>query len=328
MQLPGWQHELKAAFTDLDTLCDFLELEKKALDRARQDTQPFGLRVPRGYAALMRKGDPRDPLLLQVLPGAMEQQQRPGFTRNPVGDLQAQARPGLLHKYHGRALVVATGACAVHCRYCFRRHFPYALGSATPRQWQAILDYLRDDDSITEVILSGGDPLMLSDARLSDWLNDLNGIAHIKRLRLHTRLPVVLPQRVTAGLLDLLAASPLRILVVLHINHPREISPAVAEALARLGRSKTALLNQSVLLKGVNGSAEVLATLSERLFEAGVLPYYLHLLDQVEGAAHFEVDEPAAREIHRELLRRLPGYLVPKLVREIAGEGSKTPVGI
>ena len=324
--MPGWQQALKEAFTELDELLDYLELDKNHLESSRQSIQQFGLRVPQGFASLMQKGDPQDPLLLQVLPAAIELQSQAGFERNPVGDLEAEATPGLLHKYSGRALVIATGACAVHCRYCFRRHYPYDVGVASPRQWSTVLDYLQADRSISEVILSGGDPLMLSDVKLADWFTHLSAIPHLKRLRIHTRLPVVLPERVTPQLLGLLASARLPTVVVVHINHPRELSPAVAEALTQLRETKTTLLNQSVLLKGINDSVEVLTTLSEGLFEAGVLPYYLHMLDRVEGAAHFEVNEETARMIYRGLLARLPGYLVPKLVREIAGEGSKTPL--
>jgi EF-P beta-lysylation protein EpmB len=221
---------------------------------------------------------------------------------------------------------MATGACAVHCRYCFRRHYPYAEGIASPRRREAILGYLQADPGIREVILSGGDPLLLSDARLDEWFKQFADIEHLRRVRLHTRLPVVLPQRITPGLLELLRRSPLTPVVVLHINHPNELSGPVIEALSRLKGTGVLLLNQSVLLKGVNDSAEILSALSERLFEAGVLPYYLHLLDRVQGAAHFEVDEVCARELYQDLLVALPGYLVPKLVREIAGRASKTPL--
>jgi EF-P beta-lysylation protein EpmB len=274
----------------------------------------------------MRKGDPDDPLLLQVLPSVQELIPAPTFSPDPVGDLQAQATPGILHKYRGRALVMATGACAVHCRYCFRRHYPYTEGIAAPRRREGILDYLRADPSMREVILSGGDPLMLSDARLAQWFEQLAGIEHLQRLRLHTRVPVVLPQRITPGLLELLQQSPLKPVIVLHINHPNELSEPLIEALSRLKRTDTLLLNQSVLLKRVNDSVEVLTALSERLFDAGVLPYYLHLLDRVQGAAHFELDEASAGELYQGLLAALPGYLVPKLVREIAGRASKTPL--
>jgi EF-P beta-lysylation protein EpmB len=324
LQTPLWRQALSEAFTNPADLLRYLELDEHTTLPAIH--REFGLRVPRGFAASMAKGNPRDPLLLQVLPTPAEQQPHVGFSHNPVGDLEAQSAPGLLHKYHGRALVIASGACAVNCRYCFRRHYPYAQSVASPRLWLDIIERLKDDPSIREVILSGGDPLMVSDERLAAWLAQLAQIPHIKRLRLHSRLPVVLPERVTPELAGLLSQTTLQTLLVIHANHPNELSEPVIEALTTLRRQGVTLLNQSVLLKGVNDSAQVLESLSERLFEAGVMPYYLHLLDRVAGAAHFEVAEPQAQAIYRELLARLPGYLVPKLVREIPGEASKTPV--
>ncbi len=326
MQTPPWQRTLAEAFTDLPALLAYLKLDRAPLPAELHAARRFGLRVPKAFADQMQPGDPHDPLLRQVLPLADETVQLPGFTDNPVGDREAEVTPGLLHKYRGRALIVATGACAVHCRYCFRRHYPYASGSASPRQWNAILDYLSAHPEVEEVILSGGDPLMVSDDRLAEWLSQLAALPHLKRLRLHTRLPVVLPERVTPALVELLAAFPLQSLVVIHANHANEISAAVAKSLARLKAAGSTLLNQSVLLKGVNDSAAVLAQLSERLFEAGVLPYYIHQLDRVDGAAHFEVEERRAISLMRSLQGRLPGYLVPKLVREVAGEPSKTPI--
>ena len=327
MQTSVWQHALKEAFTDLHELLRFLKLDANQLELPVRPPERFGLLVPREYAALINPGDPDDPLLRQILPSGCESQSHADFTANPVGDLQAETVPGVLHKYRGRALIMATGACAIHCRYCFRRHYPYAGNTASPERWQHILRYLQQDQSIHEAILSGGDPLMVSDERLGEWTGQLSRIPHLRRLRLHTRLPVVLPQRVTQRLIDLLIQSAQPIVVVLHINHPRELSSPVVAAIGKLRQAHITLLNQSVLLKGVNDSAEVLRALSEELFAAGVLPYYLHLLDRVDGAAHFEVPEPRAQRIYREMLRQLPGYLVPKLVREIAGEASKTPVG-
>lgn len=328
MQTPAWQQALKDAFTDLDELLVYLELSNSELNLPRKSLDNFSLRVPKGFAALINKGDPSDPLLLQILPSRLESNPRPGFSANPVGDLEAQAAPGVLHKYQGRALIMATGACAVHCRYCFRRHYPYAGSTATPNQWHQILQYLQEDSSIHEAILSGGDPLMLEDEKLAVWFTQLASIPHLQRLRLHTRLPVVLPERITPQLIDLLNKSPLQSVVVFHINHPRELSDPVIAAIQRLKTGNITLLNQSVLLKGINDSLEVLRSLSEGLFAAGILPYYLHLLDRVDGAAHFEVSETRARRLYRQMLDRLPGYLVPKLVREIAGEGSKSPLRI
>jgi len=295
---------------------------------ARAAARDFPLRVPRGYVARMRHGDPRDPLLLQVLPGAAELVQASDFATDPVGDLDSSAAPGLLHKYHGRALVVATGACAVHCRYCFRRHFPYGEQSALRHGWQPVLAKLRADPQIQEVILSGGDPWSLSDRRLAQLTDALQGLPHVRRLRVHTRYPVVLPERVDAGLLAWLEHIPLQKVVVIHANHANEIDAQVRRACAHLAAAGATVLNQSVLLAGVNDSVAALADLSEQLFAARVLPYYLHLLDKVQGAAHFEVDERRALALHSALAARLPGYLVPRLVREIAGAPAKTAVGV
>ncbi len=328
MQTPTWRQAMKTAFTDLDELLAFLELDKNRLNLPIGNSDPFSLRVPRGFVALMKPGDPNDPLLLQVLPSGREAIAQPGFNNNPVGDLESQSVPGILHKYHGRALILASGACAVHCRYCFRRHYPYHGGTASPRQWQDILGYLKADPSIREVILSGGDPLMLQDERLAEWFANLAGIPHLQRLRLHTRLPVVLPERITPHLIELLSGLALPTVVVLHVNHPNELSPALTSATRKMHRNNITLLNQAVLLKDVNDSRETLTTLSEKLFAAGILPYYLHLLDRVQGSAHFEVPEPEARKLYRALLAKLPGYLVPKLVKEITGQTSKTPLGI
>jgi L-lysine 2,3-aminomutase len=326
LQTPAWQQALAVAFSDLPSLLDYLELDAELLTGSGPAMRAFGLRVPRAFADLMRRGDPHDPLLRQVLPLAGEMDELPGFTADPVGDREAQTTPGLLHKYRGRELIVATGACAVHCRYCFRRHYPYASGSASPRQWATLIDYLESHPEVDEIILSGGDPLMVSDERLAGWLELIEALPRIKRLRLHTRLPVVLPQRITPGLVDLLSGRRFDPVVVIHANHANELSPQVAQALGALKAAGVTLLNQSVLLQGVNDDSETLAALSERLFGIGVLPYYLHLLDRVVGAAHFEVDETRALALHRNLLARLPGYLVPKMVREIAGECSKTPI--
>ncbi len=271
----------------------------------------------------MRRGDPHDPLLRQVLPLAAECVSAPEFTTDPVGDLSAMAVPGVLHKYRGRVLLALTGACAVHCRYCFRRHFPYAEANASSDRWQAALDYIARDASIHEVILSGGDPLALADRRLADLARRLAAVAHVERLRIHTRLPIVLPARVTTELTDWLAGGRLQPVMVVHANHANEIDADVRAALARLRAAGVTLFNQSVLLKGVNDSVESLAGLSEALFAAGVVPYYLHLLDRVQGAAHFEVEEGRARQLMADLAARLPGYLVPRLVREVAGAPSK-----
>ncbi|MAT83686.1 MAG: EF-P beta-lysylation protein EpmB [Gammaproteobacteria bacterium] len=309
---------------DTAELLDRLGLDPALLPAARRAAELFPLRVPLAFVERMRPGDPRDPLLRQVLPLEDELAEVPGFAADPVGDDAALVAGGVLHKYRGRALLVTTGACAVHCRYCFRRHFPYADANASADGWQSALDYLRSQPDVTEVILSGGDPLTLSDRRLKTLADALADISHLRRLRVHTRLPIMNPARIEDALLDWLAGTRLDPVMVIHANHANEIDATVAEALARLGSRGVTLLNQAVLMRGVNDSADALADLSERLFEAGVLPYYLHLLDRVRGAAHFEVPEAEAVALHAEVAARLPGYLVPKLVREIAGEPGKT----
>ena len=323
-QALNWQQALADAIADPAELCAVLGLDPALIEPAFAAAGKFPLRVPRGYVARMRRGDPRDPLLLQVLPGAAELVSTPDFNTDPVGDIASSTVPGLLHKYAGRALVVATGACAVHCRYCFRRHFPYAEQSALRQGWEPVIARLQADPSIHEVILSGGDPLSLSDRRLTQFTDELQAVRHVRRLRIHTRYPVVLPERVDAGLLKWLARVPLQKVVVIHANHANEIDAQVQRACTDLASVGATLLNQSVLLAGVNDSVATLAQLSESLFATRVLPYYLHLLDKVQGAAHFDVDERRALQLHRELTATLPGYLVPRLVREIAGAPAKT----
>ena len=324
---PRWQQLLADAVTDPAELCSLLDLDPALVLPAIAAAKDFALRVPRSYVARMRRGDPNDPLLLQVLPLAAELVQAEGFVTDPVGDMDRRAAPGLLHKYHGRALLVATGACAIHCRYCFRRHFPYGEESALQQGWRPAVERLRADDSINEVILSGGDPWSLSDRRLKQLTDELQTLPHIRRLRVHTRYPVVLPERIDSGLLDWLSGVRLQKIVVMHANHAHEIDASVRGACRQLAAAGVTLLNQSVLLKGVNDNVAALAALSEALFETQVLPYYLHVLDKVRGAAHFDLTEARAVQLHQELTARLPGYLVPKLVREVAGAAAKTAVG-
>lgn len=326
-QLPAWQRALSRAFTRPADLLAFLELPADLPQLAPGLARDFPLRVPRGYAARMRRGDPDDPLFRQVWTLPAEALEAPGFVDDAVGDRARQRPGGLIHKYEGRALLVATGACAVHCRYCFRRYFPYNDALASRDHWREALAVVAADRSLSEVILSGGDPLSLADDKLAELAEALEFIPHVRRLRLHTRQPVVLPERVDDALLAWLRRGRLRKLMVLHVNHAAELDGEVAAALQRLRAAGVPLLNQSVLLRGVNDSAEALAALSERLFECGVMPYYLHMLDPVRGAAHFEVPEAEARALHRALAARLPGYLVPRLVREEAGAPSKTLLG-
>ena len=321
-----WQQALADAITDPAELLSVLGLDQGSLPGMRAAARDFPVRVPRGFVARMRRGDPFDPLLLQVLPTAAELIARAGFGTDPVGDLGSRQGAGLLQKYAGRSLLIATGACAVHCRYCFRRHFPYDEETASSHAWQGALDRLSADSAVQEVILSGGDPLSLNDRRLAQLTTALQDIPHIKRLRIHTRQPIVLPERVDAGLLDWLAGVRLQKVIVLHVNHAREIDGQVVKACQDLAGTGATLLNQSVLLAGINDSVEALSDLSEALMAAGVLPYYLHVLDRVSGASHFDVQERVACDLIDQLVARLPGYLVPKLVREVPGMSSKTPV--
>jgi EF-P beta-lysylation protein EpmB len=323
-QVPAWQQELARAFGRPDELLAYLQLAPDTPALPAAALRAFPLRVPRGYAARMRKGDARDPLFLQVWHRAEEAAEVAGFGDDAVGDL-AKLRPGgIIHKYAGRALVIATGTCAVHCRYCFRRHFPYAEALASRADFGETLRELAADRSIAEVILSGGDPLSLADEKLARFAEALEFLPHVERLRLHTRQPIVLPERVDPALLAWLARGRLKKIVVVHANHANELDAAVQAALDRLAGTGATLLNQSVLLRGVNDSPEALIRLSERLFECGVLPYYLHMLDRVRGAAHFDVPDGEARALLRAAAARLPGYLVPRLVREEPGAASKT----
>ena len=325
-QRENWQKAMAQSIRDPASLLQQLELPVDLLPAAIQAAQQFPLRVPLSYLARMEKGNPNDPLLRQVLPLQAELQEHPDFVSDPVGDLNATAVPGLLHKYEGRALLITTGACAVHCRYCFRRHYPYQQGSISSGQLDEVLTYLAQDTSITELILSGGDPLSLSNERLHSLQQRIGTIPHIKRLRLHTRLPVVLPERIDSGFLDWIAQCPQQLVMVIHCNHPQEIDSDVASALQSLQQLGVTLLNQAVLLRGINDELACQQQLSERLFEVGVLPYYLHQLDRVMGAQHFEVSDAHAIALHTALRHHLPGYLVPRLVREIAGKAAKTPV--
>lgn len=314
---------MKEAVRDAGELCRLLHLPDAAAEEAIRAAGDFPLFVPRAYIAQMRRGDPDDPLLLQVLPVAAELIDAPGFVDDPVGDAPASLVPGLIHKYQGRVLLITTGACAVHCRYCFRRKFPYTETPHSLLQWEPAIARIEADSSVDEVILSGGDPLTLTDGGLSRLADRLAAISHLRRLRIHTRLPIVLPERVCDELLDWLRGTPLTPIVVVHANHPAEISSAVGRALTRLVDAGVTVLNQSVLLKNVNDDADVLADLSLRLVEHRVMPYYLHQLDRVHGAAHFEVAIERGLQLIAELRRRLPGYAVPRYVREVPGTEHK-----
>jgi EF-P beta-lysylation protein EpmB len=314
-----WQRLLKDAIRDPVELCRVLQLPDQYVAAAERAAREFRLLVPRGYVARMRPGDPSDPLLLQVLPLADEMTNAPRFVSDPVGDGQAEIAPGLLHKYYGRVLLVTTGACAIHCRYCFRRHFPYSDAPHSLAAWEPALKQIAADPSIEEVILSGGDPLTLVDPWLSRLAQRLAAIPHVRRLRIHSRLPIVLPERVCPSLFDWLCGTRLTPVVVIHANHPAEIDASVAAALSRLVDEGVAVLNQSVLLRRINDHVDTLVDLCRRLVELRVMPYYLHQLDRVSGAAHFEVAEEDGLKLMSELRRRLPGYAVPRYVRESPG---------
>jgi EF-P beta-lysylation protein EpmB len=318
-----WKTEISESITSSEELLHLLELEHLLADFV-QYNPAFRLRVPRPYVAKIQKGQPDDPLLLQVLPTLRENKQT-GFV-DPVGDLAAMPTPGLLHKYHGRALLITTGACAIHCRYCFRRHFPYSETSDQASRRLSAIEYLRKHPEIQEVILSGGDPLMLDDAKLANLCAELETVPHVKWLRLHTRLPVVLPSRINRSLLLWMKNSRFKITVVIHANHANELAHKEMKALQQLQDIRVKLLNQSVLLKNVNDNATALIQLSQRLHDCGVSPYYLHLLDKVQGALHFDVSREKACNIMTKLRSRLPGFLVPKLVREDANTDSKTAI--
>lgn len=316
-RLKNWQMHLREAITDIHDLCDILNLPDEFRIRMRHVSQSFPLKVPRGFIAKMQTGNVTDPLLRQILPLPDETLASDGYSSDPVSDLRFNPDSGIIHKYHGRVLLITTGACAVHCRYCFRREFPYSEQTAARQMWQTPLNYIQEDLSIHEVILSGGDPLSLSDAKLSVLLDALNNIEHVKTIRFHTRLPVVLPERVDAAFLETLKRSDKRLVFVLHANHANELCTKVKAACdALIADCNVTLLNQSVLLRGVNDDAKTLVRLSHRLHELKTLPYYLNMLDQVNGTQHFYVTEESAKSIYSELLRLLPGYLVPKLVRD------------
>ncbi|SHH96815.1 EF-P beta-lysylation protein EpmB [Ferrimonas marina] len=323
----SWQQDLASAFSDPVALLTHLRIDPAQFGEGLAARRLFPMRVPRPYANRITPGDAQDPLLLQVLPLGAEFLAQPGFGVDPTGE-QGGDTPGLLHKYRSRVLLMLRGGCAINCRYCFRRHFPYQDHKVGRAELEQAVAYLNADPQINELLLSGGDPLMAKDDHLAQLFERLTQAKHLKRVRFHTRLPVVIPNRVTDALVTLLEQAPWPVVMVLHINHPREIDDEVVAAMQRLRAAGVTLLNQGVLLKGVNDDAQVLAQLSERLFEAGILPYYLHQLDKVQGAGHFEVSDEQARALMAQLLATLPGFLVPRLVRELPGHSAKTPIDL
>lgn len=325
----SWQQLLSESVTTPEQLLRRLDLDPgQWLAGAERGHRLFPVRVPEPYLNRMARGNPRDPLLRQVLPLAMEDESADGYVSDPLQESDALETTGLIRKYRSRALLMVTGQCAINCRYCFRRHFPYDEHRLSAADRDHVLDTLARDTQLNEVIFSGGDPLAVNDRLLSAWTEAISAIPHIRRLRIHTRLPVVIPQRVCDSLLSWLSKTRLQTVMVLHVNHPAELDNQTRQALGYLRSAGVTLLNQSVILRGVNDSADTLAELSERLFDAGVIPYYLHAFDPVAGAHHFDVSDEQAREIVRTLLATLPGFLVPRLVREIPGKAGKTPIDL
>ncbi|MCG8652527.1 MAG: EF-P beta-lysylation protein EpmB [Pirellulales bacterium] len=324
-----WQTAMKRAIRCVDQLRSRLGLPSAWGGSAgpnRDAVVSFPTFVPLEFLKRIRPGDERDPLLLQVLPSEQEQLQADGFHRDPVGDLQAVAAEGLLHKYSSRVLVISTGACGVHCRYCFRREFPYQEAAPRSEKWRPALAYVKKNRQIDEVILSGGDPLTLVDGQLFELIEQIEAVDHVQRLRIHTRMPIVIPQRVTETLAGRLAQSRLTCWLVIHANHPRELDADVLDRLSLLSGVGIPLLNQSVLLRGVNDDAQTLIRLCQVLVNHRVQPYYLHQLDRVAGAAHFEVPIDEGQRLMQQLVASLPGYAVPKYVTEQPGQPAKTAV--
>jgi len=323
-----WQYLLSHCLEDIDSLCAYLELDKSKLPFSSAADQSFALKVPLPYADRIEKGNHQDPLLLQILPDTQEMTHFPGFVTDPLQESSANHLKGLIHKYKNRVLLTLSGACAINCRYCFRRHFPYAQNSIDSQQWLQILEYIKNDENIEEVIFSGGDPLATSDKRLQRFVDDLADITHIQRLRIHTRLPIVIPQRVSDTLCQTLKQSRLHCIVVVHANHANEFDANVSTALSLLRQANVTVLNQAVLLKGINDSVATQKALHCASFNAGALPYYLFVLDPVQGAAHFDISDEDAQQLMRQVQAELSGYLLPRLAREIPNRASKTLLAI
>lgn len=325
-QTPDWQQQQANAITDIHELLEIVQLRLENMPAVMQACAQFPLRVPRSFVDRIEKGNANDPLLRQVLAVADETNTVPGYSADPLAEAEHTPVPGILHKYNGRVLFVITGACAVNCRYCFRRHFPYQDYMPTSDRFAVALQWLAEQPDVNEVILSGGDPLSLNDTKLARLIAQLKDIPHIKRLRIHSRSPVMIPERITSELIELLADERWQSILVLHANHANELTQTLADNVAKLRRKGVTVLNQAVMLAGVNDSVAAQVELAERLFDCGILPYYLHQLDKVAGAAHFSVPDEQAIEIISEARAHLPGFLVPRLVREEPGDRSKTPV--
>lgn len=324
-QTQTWQQQLSNAISSRQELLDLLGLPAEANPSTELATPSFPIRVPRAFFERMEHSNPNDPLLLQVLNNIEETKQHSGFVNDPLSEQgEANPRPGIIHKYRGRVLLITTSGCAVNCRYCFRRHFPYSDNRNSLSDWQDSLRYIAANPDINEVILSGGDPLIATTEYISQLVDNIEKIPHITRLRIHSRVPIVLPARINEKLCKALSKQRLKTVMVIHCNHHQEIDENVCQAITTLKKHGVTLLNQSVLLANINDHVETLVKLSERLFSIGVLPYYLHLLDKVAGSAHFDVDEEFAKQLAGQMSAHLPGYLVPKLAREEAGKPAKT----
>ena len=317
----SWQQEMKQAIRSSRALCEFLNIPAEAIHTEENEFPVF---VPRSFAARMKSGDAQDPLFLQVVAQAVESMATEGFDSDPNNESEAVLAAGVLQKYSSRALLISTGACAVHCRYCFRRHYPYSESPAGLEQWRPSLKVIAKDSNMEEVILSGGDPLILPDHVIGQLLNALADIPHVKHVRFHTRTPVVLASRITTSLIRQLQSTRLKVWFVIHSNHANELDGEVLTGLSKLQQIGIPVLNQAVLLRGVNDDEETLYDLCKRLIDAQITPYYLHQLDEVAGAAHFHVAKSRGIELISALRKRLPGYAVPRYVKELAGERSKT----
>ena len=321
---PDWKAELSQTINSTSELLEHLNLSKEGLSDAQKAAADFPLKVPKSFVARMKSGNPTDPLLTQVLPSRAELDSSAGYTKDPLKESHYNPVPGIVHKYYNRVLLIVSPNCAINCRYCFRRHFPYQDNQLSKQQWQKTLEYIRNKPEINEVIYSGGDPLAANDHFLS-WLTiQIEAIGHIKRLRIHSRLPTVIPSRIDNQLLTWLSATRLKTIMVLHINHANEIDSSVSSAVKKLLEVGVQILNQTVLLRGINDNPSALVELSEKLFDNQIMPYYLHLLDPVEGASHFDIPYAQALDLYQRIQSELPGYLVPKLVRDKPGERFKT----
>lgn len=319
-----WSTELAQAIKTPAELLPLLGLKAEDLPNAALAMQSFRMLVPRPFVQRMTYGNPHDPLLKQVLADDIEMQSTAGYSKDPLNESAHTPQKAIVHKYERRVLVITTGVCAVNCRYCFRRHFPYGDNQLAQKEWDSVIAYLEQHPEVNEVILSGGDPLMLKDSQLAKQIDRLNALPQLKRLRIHSRLPVVIPSRINAELLAWIQLCRLDVVLVLHSNHGNEIDQTLAEKVSLLKQAGVTVLNQGVLLKGVNDTVEAQVELSERLFAAGILPYYMFTFDPIEGGAHFDLSVEHAQTLMGQVAQKLPGYLMPKLAKEIPGQPAKT----